>query len=124
MKKMEIYSFFSLTMTNVEDEAKIKINFAEQNGEYKYINTETKGIELDYSVFVERRENDEFFLVSKQNLNGVDFGKIEMPISYEKLLEYASEDEIVEGYDANQEPFDFDDLLEDIDEDMDLKTDL
>lgn len=84
---------FSLNMTNTEDEAKIKINFEEKDGEYKYINTETAGLELDYSVFVEKLENEEFRLVSRYTLNGVEAYKKELPISYDALQEYAIVDD-------------------------------
>ena len=86
---------FSLTMTNTQGEAKIKFNFEEDNGKYKYVGAEQNGIELDYSVFVERRE-DEFFLVSKHLLNGVEIKKIEKSISYEELSEYACEEKELE----------------------------
>jgi len=88
---------FSLTMTNAEDEAKIKINFEEKDGEYKYINTETNGMEMDYSVFIEKLENEEFQLISKYSFNGVEVYKKVIPISYEELLEYSmTEDDRIE----------------------------
>ncbi len=80
---------FSLSITNTEDDAKIKINFEENNGKYKYINTETAGLELDYSVFIEKLENEDFKLVSVYKLNGVEAYRKEVPISYEELCQYA-----------------------------------
>lgn len=103
---------FSLTMTNTQGEAKIKFNFEEENGQYKYVGAEQNGIELDCSVFVERR-NDDYFLVSKHLLNGVEVKKIEKPISYEELVEYACEEKEIkddEFEDCENEEYNFEDL--------------
>lgn len=105
---------FSLTMTNTQGEAKIKFNFQENNGEYKYIGAEQNGVELDYSVFVERRDED-YFLVSKHTLNGIEVKKIEKPISYEELAEYACEEKEIEDdcdfEDCQVDEYNFDDEI-------------
>lgn len=105
---------FSLTMTNTQGEAKIKFNFEESDGEYNFVGAEQNGIELDYSVFVERREED-FYLVSRHKLNGIEIKKFEKPISYQELVEYACEEKELddecdfEGCDF-EENCDFDNL--------------
>ena len=107
---------FSLTMTNCEEDATIKVNYELVDGKYIYKGTKLNGVELDYSVFIEKREED-FFLVRVEKLNGFDASKIEVPISYEELLEYAIlEDE--EEFQEDEEMDDFEDYPE-LNEDID-----
>ena len=111
---------FSLTMSNTQDEAKIKFNFENVNGEYKFIGAEKNGIELDCSVFIERRD-EEFFLVSKHVLNGVEIKKIEKQISYEELLEYACYEEDVEEIEDNFDNVDYEEYIDFEEDDNNLE---
>lgn len=106
----EYIFIFSLTLTDCKDEPKVKINFEEVDGKYEYKETKIEGKEVEYSVFVERREDDEFFLISKCKFNGIEIKKKEKPISYDELVKYANydeEDEINAEFDGLEEEYKF-----------------
>lgn len=86
---MNQWFIFSLTKSNVKGVAKLKINYEMKDGKPEYVGTDINGVEIDYQVFLEKRDEDFFVMITKY-LNGMEIYKKEVPIKYEELLEYTA----------------------------------
>lgn len=83
---------FSLTLSNIKTTPKLKINYTIEDGNLKYVNTEMNGIEIFYSVMLDKREDD-YCLTCKKELNGHELYVKQKIMSYDELVDYAAEDD-------------------------------
>ncbi len=103
--KMNQWFIFSLTKSNVKGIAKLRIDYELEDNELKYVGTDINGVEIDYQVFVEKRDKDYYIMITKY-LNGHELLKKEIPIEYEELIEYSAvwddinEDRVQNEFDA------------------------
>lgn len=100
---------FSLTFSNTLLQPDFRFNFAEKNGKYVYVGSKSDDIEIDFEVFVEKRDG-EYYLTCKKSFNEIEVYKKEVEISYEELLEYAIVEEI-EEYDDEENETDIEDII-------------
>ena len=85
---MNQWFMFSLLISNAKGVAKLKVNYEEKDGKLIYKNAEINGVEIDYEVFLEKR-NDDYFIMTTKYLNGHEIYKKEIPIELEDLRSYA-----------------------------------
>ena len=105
---MNQWFIFSLTKSNVKGVAKLNINYELKDNKLEYVSTDMNGVEIDYQVFVEKRD-EQFYLMTTKYLNGNEIYKKEIPIEYEELKKYAAtwddidsqDEELLNGYDEN-----------------------
>ncbi len=86
---MNQWFIFSLTYSNVKGVAKLRFDYELKDGKLEHVKTEMNGVEIDYQVFVEKRD-DKFFIMTTKYLNGNEIYKKETPISYDDLLLYSA----------------------------------
>ena len=91
----------SIRVTNTKQEPNIQFNYKEEDGKYIYTGCDITGFEIFCDLVLERRDND-YYLITKKELNGFVINEKEIPVTYEELLDYANEAE----YDES----DYDDL--------------
>ncbi len=91
-QKMEIDTdglfLFALSFINTEDEPSIRLNYTQENNEYKYVNSNINGIEINTEVFL-KRENGRYYLISRQNFieDELIIYEKKVQISYSDLIE-------------------------------------
>lgn len=108
---------FSLTMSNTLKAPETKFYIDVVDGQYKGTRVEGGDIEIDYAVYIEKRD-EEFYLTSTKSINELEIYKNEMLITYDELLEYALDeyvDEYEEEEDLDSEGIVFDGFIDDID---------
>ena len=86
---MNQWFMFSLTKSNVKGIAKLKFEYELKDGKLECVNMDMNGVEIDYQVFLEKRDKQFFIMITKY-LNGNEILKKEVPIDYDDLLEYSS----------------------------------
>ena len=96
---------FSMTMSNTPEETNAGYDFEEINGKYVYTGTkfDKDKIEIDYEVFIDKRSEDEFYLICNKTLNGINLYSKEVPIDLNELLDYSMDEEIKDYPDEEDE---------------------
>lgn len=110
---------FSFTMSNTLKSPETKLYIEMVDGQYKCSRIEGGDLEIDYAVFIEKRD-EEFFLTCKKSINELEIYKHEMPITYEELLDYAlieGSNEYEEEEAIDVEGIIFDEYMDDIETD-------
>lgn len=99
---------FSLTVSNTLTAPQTKLNVEIIDGKWQLKGVQGDDLEIDYAVFVKRRD-DEYFLISKKSVNECEMYRKEVPITYEELLEYTISD-VKNAYadDEDEDEFDYD----------------
>ena len=103
---------FSLNFANTDNEPMATPNFEEINGKYHFTGMSGKGVEIQYEVVIEKKD-EELALVSRKTLNELPVYEKRIPMTYEELVEYAivEDEQDLEGLEKDVDDISYEEYI-------------